>query len=510
VAPDEPSETELKLLVRPQDRPALERHPLLQAESGREERDEHTTYFDTPQLALANRGLSLRVRRSGDKRVQTLKSAGGERAVAGSRGEWEWPLDGDVPDLARVAEVPSAADIVAAAAAELEPVFRTDIRRTVRHLDLPCGAMVEAAFDEGEVSSGAARQDVSELELELKHGSPGCLYRLALELHSLAPFTIGAESKAERGRRLRTGEAPRSVKGKPPELEEDEPAEATVRRIITAELGSLVANQPAAAAGDVEGVHQMRVGIRRLRTVLVLFGKYLDRETTGRWEAELKRLGQVFGSARDWDVFCTETLPAVAEDAGSREWANTLRTPAEAERRAAHATVEAELGRPALTGLILDMAAWSEPDGEGGASHSDDRRLQRSIAKLVPGLLDRMARKVEKRGGRLRRRPAGELHRLRKALKKLRYSVDYVSAFYSDKQTRRYQKAAKRLLKLLGAGNDARVAASLAESLCPHNGAELGRAAAGVAKWSAERAAQTRRELPKAWSTFASASPPWP
>ena len=508
MAPAEPREIELKLSVRREDLSALERHPLLQVVGAPEGRDELTTYFDTARLGLAKKGFSLRVRRTGNKRIQTLKSARDGRTLAASRGEWEWPVHEDAPDLARLADVPLAKTVLDEAAAGLEPVFRTKIRRTIRSIDLPGGAVVEAAFDVGEVSSGTARQDVCELELELKQGSPGSLYRLALDLHGSAPFIIGVESKAERGRQLRTGKTPSAVESKPPKLLPDETASAAIRRIITVELGHVLANQPAIVAGDIEGVHQLRVGIRRLRTVLALFGKRLDREITGRWDAELKRLGQVFGRARDWDVFCNEILPAAAKGKHSSVSATALQGPAEGERKLAHEAVRQELGRPALTGLVLAMAAWAEPDGLDSTGH-EDSRLRRPITKLAPGLLDHLARKVEKRGGRFKHRSAEELHGLRKALKRLRYSMEFVSALYPAKQTRDYEKPTRRLLKLLGTANDAQVASPLAAGFGKSDQSELGTAIAGLHAWSMHRAVLARRKLPKAWDEFVARSPVW-
>jgi triphosphatase len=76
MAPNEPVEVELKLLLPEHARAALERHPALQAPcaTAPETRQEHTVYFDTPLLSLAGKGLSLRVRRCGAARVQTLKA----------------------------------------------------------------------------------------------------------------------------------------------------------------------------------------------------------------------------------------------------------------------------------------------------------------------------------------------------------------------------------------------------------------------------------------------------
>lgn len=505
-----PLEVELKLLLPEQARAALEQHPALQTPraTAPEVREERTAYFDTPGLGLARKGLSLRIRRNGGQRIQTLKSASDGRGVAASRGEWEWPVDQDTPDLSRIAETPFGATVAAEAAAGLQPVFETDIRRTVRDLRLCGTTLAEASIDEGRVLAGSAAQPVSELELELKSGAPGPLYRLALELHADIPFTIGSESKAQRGRRLQTGEAPKAVESDPPALDQDGPAADAVRRIINAELGHFLANQPAAAAGDVEGVHQMRVGIRRLRTALALFGRRLEPHAARRFEAELKRLGQVFGAARDWDVFCTQLLPAAEKDAGVKGWVELLHAPAEAERQAAHRELEEELRRPALTALVLGMAAWVELDDVGSTVVGSDA-LKRPMRKLAPALLDRMARRVAKRGGHPRRRSAEELHDLRKALKKLRYSADYVAELYPPKLVKRHQKASKRLLKLLGTGNDAAMATTMAERLCAGERSELVPAAGALAQWSGARRDKALRKLPKAWTNFAAASPFW-
>ena len=402
---------------------------------------------------------------------------------------------------------PFGAEIAAEGASGLQPVFETDIRRTVRSLRLAGETVAEAAIDVGRVFAGEATQDVNELELELKRGAPGPLYRLALDLHATVPFIIGVESKAQRGQRLRTGKAPMAVKRGPPPLDGDGPASEAVRRIIGAAIGQLLANQPAAAAGDVEGVHQMRVGIRRLRTALALFGKHLERYASRHFEAELKRLGQVFGNARDWDVFCTQILPDAEKDEIAKGWVELLRTPAEASRQVAHRELEEEFTHPAITALVLGMAAWLEPDDAGSPVAGDDA-LNRPIRKLAHGLLDRMARRVA-RGGHPRRRSAEELHALRKALKKLRYSGEYLGAIYPPKPVKQCQKSSKRLLELLGTGTDATMATRLAGRLCAGARSEVAPAAAALVQWSDKRRDKALRKLSEIWTTFAAAPAFW-
>jgi triphosphatase len=185
-----------------------------------------------------------------------------------------------------------------------------------------------------------------------------------------------------------------------------------------------------------------------------------------------------------------------------------LRASAEVERRAAHHEVEQELGRPALTGLVLGMAAWVEPD-ETGAPALGGTALGRPLRKLAPPLLDRMARRVAKRGGPTRRCSAEELHDLRKSLKKLRYSADYLASLYPPKPVKHYQKAVTRVLKLLGAVNDATVATGLANRLCSGTRSELTPAAGALTRWSDERRDKALRKLPKAWKKFVAVPPFW-
>lgn len=503
----EPAEVELKLLLSAPSLAALKRHPALQQPSASAPRTrlEHTVYFDTPDLSLARQGLSLRVRRHGKDRVQTLKSAGDGQTVAAVRGEWQWPVDQDAPILSLLAETPFGTGMTAL---ELQPVFATDIRRNVRNLLLSGDTVVEIAIDTGRIFTRQATQDVSEFELELKRGAPGPLYRLALDLHATIPFIIGVESKAQRGHGLRISKTAVAVKSRPLALDRNAPASEAVRRIIAAELGHLLANQRAARNGDVEGVHQMRSGIRRLRTVLALFGKQLEPQALRQFEDGLQRLGRVLGKTRDWDVFCTQILPGACRNDIVKSLLEPLRSAAEAARRAAHCEMKEEFARPAMTGLVLAMAAWLEPDDAGTDVHGDDA-LHRPLRKLARTLLNRMARRVATPGGQLRRRSVKQLHALRKALKKLGYSADCLADFYPPKPVKRFQKLSRHLLALFGEANDAATATGLGKNLCADGHCELAPAIAELAWWSDRRRDKALAKLTKAWAKYSAASPFW-
>jgi inorganic triphosphatase YgiF len=324
-----PVELEVKFKLPTGSITALDSHPALRS-AAQETRHEVTTYFDTQSRQLRQMGASLRVRRCGRRRVQTLKLEASQGPFG--RNEWEWPVRRDTPELDRLAGTPVAPMLRSLPA--LKPVFVTDVQRTVRTVRQD-EATIEVALDLGCIHSGKAEEDIRELELELKEGDAAAMYRLAAALHASVPMTVGGESKADRGWRLRTGRPREAVKHADIDLSGDVTAAEAFRRIVDGVLAHLMANYPAAADGDNEGFHQIRVAIRRLRAALTLFRPLLDPHAETRFSEALRSLGRIFGEARDWDVFCSEMLVSAQEYGVVTSWLNLLREPAEILRAAA-------------------------------------------------------------------------------------------------------------------------------------------------------------------------------
>jgi inorganic triphosphatase YgiF len=354
-----------------------------------------TTYFDTPDSDLKRRGFTLRVRRAGDKRIQAVKAAGGG-GVAKERGEWEWPTEKESPDLSLAAGTPRADMLPPDAEKKLRPVVVTDVVRTTRIVDAN-GTTIEAALDRGSIKAGKTRLPVHELELELRNGTPGALYRLALALLAATPLTVEVESKAARGYRLMDKSVPRPEKPKAVELGRKVRGVEGLRTIIANGLGHLLANQPSAVGRDAEGIHQVRVAIRRLRSALRMLEPRLERHVTALFQDELRRIGRVIGEARDWDIFCLQTLPksfAELDDAGLAE---VTRKAAEARRAAADERCGRELTASSFTALVLGLAAW----GGSRAGYEASRRRQASQAAAVPASAG-SARSAGPQGGEAR------------------------------------------------------------------------------------------------------------
>lgn len=481
---DQPQELEVKFRLSDVALVELALHPILPTDH-RTQR-EITTYFDTPRGDLMRGGATLRVRRQGAERVQTMKLRNG--AGAFGRGEWEWPVRTDAPDLRHLVETPMAN----MADASLEPIFVTDVERDVRVVEQD-NATIEVAIDHGQVRAGDVAEEIHELELELKQGDAKSLYRLAAALHASAPMSLGAESKADRGWRLRTGHSREAVKHVDVALPADITAAHAFRRIMDGVLAHFMANEPAAASGDIEGVHQMRIAIRRARAALLLFQPHAAAEFT---EA-LRKLGRVFGAARDWDVFCTDMLGAAEKHGIAPSLLALLRQPAEAERVAAHARVRAELDAPLLTATVLGLAQW-------------DSTSDKPLVELAPDLLARLNHKVRHRGHRIAKLDHEGLHKLRKALKKLRYSIEFLTPLLPAKDVKAHLHRCKALLKQLGALNDGVVAVALAEQLGGERKPELAPAVAALAEWAADQRSAIRQRIEEDWDKLLDEQLPHP
>ncbi len=498
-----PAEIELKLRLHPGADAALRQSPCFD-DVPTERRHETTRYFDTPGLTLQANGFALRIRSGSSGFVQTLKTAPTNGGAASHRGEWEWQVSQPEPALDLLDGTP-AARLVGEVAAALDAVCITDIERVVRRLHFADGTEIETAHDRGTIVAGNAREPVDELELELRSGSLAALYQLAIRLLETVPMHLAPESKSARGYRLRAGRpaeafhAPKLLL--PPKIR----ANAALRDIAGAHLGAVLANIAAAEGENAEGIHQLRVGLRRLRSVLVMFAPMLERHVGDLFATELRRLGQVFGARRDHDVFWLETLPALAQDGGT-DWSDLLRTRAQEARADALPPVMETLHGASFTGLALGLAAWFEagmtqPDMLGAGPWT--RRLD----AVAPDLLDRLARKVARRATRID--GSEGLHDLRKALKKLRYATEFVAGLYDGDAVKTYRKRCATLQDRLGAINDARVAQTLAAALAAGDQLRLAPAVAALAAQSARRGSAAMDGLEEALSDFLDAAPFW-
>ena len=465
----------------------MEKHPPL-ADAPAETHHLVTTYFDTADRALDRCGLTLRVRIRGEVRVQTVKSRPDGQGVAAVRGEWEWLIDQETPDLAWLASTKPLADIAATLEGRLQPVFSTDVHRTTRIVPVADGVTVEVAFDEGTITAGTAREPINEMELELKSGDVAGLYHLAATLQSLAPLALMSDSKSARGWHLRTGEWEGANRACVPKLARKVSAIAGFRQLLGGTLGHLTANIGPTLRGDPEGLHQSRIAIRDTRALLRLFGKYLDDTAARGLNARLRNVAKVLGAARDWDVFCLETLPAAGAVLPTGE-AKGLLAAAEAKRKTAHKAVAKVVRGPEYSRMIVDLMVWV--DGPALVTSRDHGgAMQRRLSALAPSLLHRSAARVLRRGRHVGRLSASQRHSLRKSLKKLSCDARCLGSFFGRSHVKSYLRHGAMLEKVLGAANDAVVAEGLLGQL-----SDLAAAISAMKGWNKAQVTKALHDL---------------
>jgi inorganic triphosphatase YgiF len=251
------AEVELKLAVKAQD--LARARDILLGRSGQAPAPPTTlvsVYYDTPKRSLARRDLLLRVRKHGRRYIQTVKgrAPGGVDLLA--RAEWEDAIGSERPDLAAPHGGPALQR--AAKDGELRPLFKTVVRRTTIALEPGSSTRIEAALDDGEVRAldGDAAEPISEIELELKNGSPAVLYDMALRLLDAVPLRIETRSKAERGYDLVDGARPPSVvHAQAFAIAPDMTVDAVLHGIGVSCLLPVLKNAPAACAGVPHAIH---------------------------------------------------------------------------------------------------------------------------------------------------------------------------------------------------------------------------------------------------------------
>lgn len=499
------TEIELKLCVPPALLRRLLAVPLLQPARRPHTRRLTATYFDTPDLDLWRQQVTLRVRREGRRWIQAVK--GGGMALSGlhERVEIETVLREPVPDLAALPRHRITRILRSRKTGEsLTAVFRTEITRTLRMIEPAPGVVIEVAIDRGIIRSGRRRDPVCELELELKTGPVTALFDAArLLMHSL-PLALEHRSKAERGYALFLGQAALPVRAAPVNLTPEMTAVQAFRTIAATALAQIHANEfGVVRSRDPEYLHQMRVGTRRLRSAFSLFRDWLGEDANIHADA-LRAIARALGPARDWDVFMTETLPAVRPALIAHGAAGLLEQRCVRRRQIARRDLKKLIKSNGYMESMIVLGRWLATPEIAGAKASPGLPVRVCAAQILTLRHDR----VLKRGRRLERLAPPEMHRLRIAVKQLRYAVEFFSSLYSARSMATLRDRLARLQDILGEINDAAAVAPLVRSAAADTGEEA--AAAGmVIGWCEAQAARKRKALRPAWRRFRKARKPW-
>ncbi|MEO5676908.1 MAG: CHAD domain-containing protein [Usitatibacter sp.] len=451
------AEVELKFDLPPEAHAAFRRLAPIAAAAARTTRL-HALYFDTPELELRARGMSLRLRRSGRRWVQTLKAGASGAGGLHAREEWEFDRPRPALDLVLFAATPLGD--LPHLAQRLGEIFHVDMRRTTWEIEVSPGNRVEVALDHGKVSRAEQTEPVAEVEIESVAGDPLAVFELAAQLVDHAPLRPSAVTKAQRGYRLARGEASAPVNASRIELSAGQSPGEAARTMVAAALGQLQANEPGVlAARDPEYLHQFRVALRRLRSALRVFRTRIEPEFEAQVRVELRWIAQQTSPARDWDVLANQTLPAILKAHGNLRAARSMRSRVAVRRKAARARLRESLLSPRYARLMLELARWlatAAPEAPGAA-------------EPLAGFAARVVAKGHKRlvaGARqLSALAPAERHQLRLEAKRLRYALEGFEALLRRRRFAAYREALSEIQDDLGRANDAAVAMRLLDEI---------------------------------------------
>jgi CHAD domain-containing protein len=207
---------------------------------------------------------------------------------------------------------------------------------------------------------------------------------------------------------------------------------------------------------DIEGPHQLRVGLRRLRSAFSVYAPVLRSPEMKRLDAEARWLGQEVGGLRDLDVVANDMARREAEIHPDEPELSALADVVlrQAEKRREQLRKLLDVAR--VQAFLIDLARFVETRGWlVPQDFGQTERLAAPIATLASQSLDKRWKKVANRAQGLETLTVEQRHELRKELKKLRYAVEFFCPLFPAKRVGPFLKRLKKLQTVFGDLNDA-------------------------------------------------------
>jgi CHAD domain-containing protein len=285
---------------------------------------------------------------------------------------------------------------------------------------------------------------------------------------------------------------------------------ATVDNCLT----HLSANEDCALAGtDPEGIHQMRVALRRLDASLSLYKPLIPETQIERLQHKIKSVTHTLGPARDWDVFIGETLDPVAANMSNDADLKLLRSVALRQRMTAYREVHKSLRSQAYREMWRDMALWlAEREWRQQPVSEKSVQLMGDVRAFSEAVLDKAHHKLLKRGKGFAVLDAHARHKLRIRIKKLRYAGEFFSPLYDADASEKFLDKLRDMQDELGRLNDVETARSLMEGLATgdaHHTRRIARAGGLVIGWHRHAAALREDALVRRWRKVKKADRFW-
>lgn len=422
------------------------------------------TYFDTSDGALYQSRLSYRIRKTAQGYTATIKGLGSQRGGLSVRSEWNVSIPGEKPAIEPFESIMDGHEFGQLARIigdrELLPIFRSDFQRMTVDLRSENGSLVEFAADKGWIIAGKGRLPIGEVELELKDGSPADLLKLGAQLAARYPLRVEERSKFARGLQLLGYTI--NEQTALPRMDKASPVGEVMQTMLTYCLQDIMARQEIflAAPDDPESIHQIRVKIRLLRSLLSFFKPLLNEEEYTKTAAGLRDLSGQLGRIRQLDVLRDEwqSLQQAYPDVvtGARSLEQRLKAERDTEKKAVYEQIAAGQATPQLLEIwtYFEQRPWMQhPDANLPLKQYTDQRLKKWARDIDKGF--RAADYEDVRA----------LHPLRIKTKKLRYVLQSLEPVLSRKYRTRMPQL-KEWQDKLGTICDAHCDVDLTRQLC--------------------------------------------
>jgi inorganic triphosphatase YgiF len=458
-------ELELKLIIGAEAAQLIWRRAVSAGLAGTEppQRLLASTYFDTADQKLRKAGIAIRLRRDGKRLVQTVKARASIHGGVSRAIEIETELPGPELDLSLIASAAMRKRIgKLAGKAMLEPVVTTEVRRAEAAICHPSGTRALMAVDEGLIKAGGSQQVFRELEIEYLEGPVEGLFAIADEVLPPGRLKVSQMSKADRGFLLaETGQVEPAPAPRPAgkvRIERDAVTGLALQDILRECSAQIIANIEAIMALDApEGPHQLRVGLRRLRSALALFRPAASGEMVDRLKAEARWLAVEVGQLRDLQVIVGEIVPRHSGAHADHPGMTRLAVAATSAADSARTSLRQTLDGPRVRSFLLGLMCFTECRGWEVAKPSgvQDSVCAAPVSAFVAAALAKRWRKVCKCARRIGQLSVDQRHALRKELKKLRYAAEFFRSLFPDRRVKPFLASLRRLQDLFGELNDA-------------------------------------------------------
>ncbi len=468
-------------------------------------------YFDTKDGALAKNGLTLRMRKEGNDWVQTAKGLTSNsldrlehnveigssktnvtKNIASSTKTSSSKLSNPMPsiDLSRHADEKIGKLIMRALKIKpygqipaLIPLYETDVQRlrfNVKH----AGSLIEIALDQGMVISGGRSAALCELEIELKQGKPEHAIALARTWCAKYGLWLSTINKSMKGQRLHDGLLSSQLKqknlDKNTKLVGKANGQQLVKAVFQSCLNQILANasEIASSSQNAEHIHQLRVGIRRLRTAMRELTVLVDGINTA-WEMPLIDAFRALGEHRDDDHLNHVLQPQIAAEGGPDVSTQTDAT----KLLDAGLVVRAKVFQDTLLCLIAyvnsnylngsDLNDVKDSDAKiSNAENSHAKNVadsakenykHKKVSKILANRLDNLHEKIVKEGKKFLALTETQQHSVRKHFKRLRYLAEFSAPLFTTsssekKRSLAFITALKPVQDALGLYNDELIA----------------------------------------------------